>query len=273
MILTDFHVHSDVSQDCYVSMYDMARAEAAQGIEIMCFTDHCDLVDWYTYEFRPQCRDSVPEGLRKLAELKQMPHLPDIEVCAGVELGEPLFAPDVAREIAGSPGLDFIMGSLHILQDYGDLWAVKFESVEHCNRIFDAYMDELLEIAELDFFDVMAHIGYSRRYMWQQGFTGVELSLELFGEKIRELLRRLIDNGRGIEINCSGIRDGCGPFPQAEILQLYRSMGGQIITVGSDAHRTQDAAKCVREGYELLCACGFRYVTVFKNRKPEFLPI
>ena len=118
----------------------------------------------------------------------------------------------------------------------------------------------------------MAHIGYGRRYMWKKGLDA-EMSLALFGDKIRLLLRRLIDKGRGIEINCSGIRDGCGPFPQPEILRLYREMGGEIITVGSDAHRPADAAKCVREGYEVLRSCGFDYVTTFQKHTPEFIKI
>ncbi|MGN1001407.1 MAG: histidinol-phosphatase HisJ family protein [Oscillospiraceae bacterium] len=271
MLLTDYHVHSDVSQDSSASMYDMAAAEAAMGIELMCFTNHCDMCHWRDYTFNPRCLTAVPETFRKFEEMKAEHGLP-LEIRLGLELGEPLFAPDTAREIAQSPGLDFVIGSLHILQGIGDLWMVRFASMEHCLRTYDLYLDELIKTAELDFFDVMAHIGYVRRYMWRQGFDA-EMSLDLYGEKIRRLLRRLIDNGRGIEINCSGIRDGCGPFPQPEVLSLYRELGGRIITVGSDAHSPQDAAKCVREGYQVLRDCGFDRITVFKNHQPEFIKI
>lgn len=272
MILTDYHVHSDVSQDSGAAMYEMVMAEAEMGIEKMCFTNHCDMCRWDSYEFNPGCVTKVAESLVKFEEMKHShQHLP-IEVGLGLELGEPLFRADVAAAIASSPGLDMVMGSLHILQKHGDLWRVKFRSEEHCREIFSDYLDELLQMAELDFFDIMAHIGYGRRYMWQQGFDET-LSLSRYGDKIRKLLRLLIDNGRGIEINCSGIRDGCGPFPQPEILKLYRSMGGEIITVGSDAHSPKDAAKCIREGYDILRDCGFRYVSTFTGRKCEFIKI
>ncbi len=272
MYFVDQHVHSDVSQDSRASMYEMVEAEAKMGMERICFTNHCDMCDWEKYEFNPLCLTRVEETFKKYnAMLAAHPVLP-IEVGLGLELGEPLFDIPRAMEIAASPGLDMVMGSLHILQDYGDLWYVKFRSPEHCHEIFTAYLDELIRMAELDFFDVMAHIGYSRRYMWQQGFDE-SLSLARYGDKIEHLLRLLIDKGRGIEINCSGIRDGCGPFPDEDILRLYRSMGGEIITVGSDAHRPRDAAKCVREGYEVLRGCGFKYTSVFRQRKCEFIKI
>lgn len=272
MFLTDYHVHSDVSQDSTASMYDMAVAEAKMGIEQMCFTNHCDMCHWRTYELNPGCLTKVPESFEKFEALKREHPVLPLDVRLGIELGEPLFHVERAKAIASTPGLDMVMGSLHILQEYGDLWCVKFTSPEHCHEIFNAYVDELIKMAELNFFDVMAHIGYGRRYMWQQGFDE-ELSLARYGDKIERLLRLLIDNGRGIEINCSGIRDGCGPFPQPEILSLYRQMGGEIITVGSDAHRPEDAAKCIREGYEVLQGCGFRHVAAFKQRKCEFVKI
>lgn len=272
MLLTDYHVHSDVSQDSKASMYDMAVAEAKMGIEQMCFTNHCDMCDWRTYEFNPLCLTRVPETFEKFEAMCSEHGVLPLDIRLGLELGEPLFDTERAKAIAASPGLDMVMGSLHILQDYGDLWNVRFESAGQCREIFEAYIDELIKMAELDFFDVMAHIGYGRRYMWQQGFDE-ELSIARYGDKIRHLLRLLIDNGRGIEINCSGIRDGCGPFPQPEILRLYRDMGGEIITVGSDAHRPDDAAKCIREGYEVLRECGFRYIATFRQRKCEFVKI
>ena len=272
MILSDFHVHSDVSQDSTASMIDMVRAEAAAGVACMCFTNHCDVVDWHTMEYAPRCEEIVAESFRKREEMLSQFGPAPIDVRIGLELGESLFAPQVAESIARSEGLDFVIGSLHILQGYGDLWGIRWESLAQCHRMFSIYLDELLQIAEMEWFDVMAHIGYGRRYMMAAGFDAM-MTLDIYGERIEALLRRLIHSGRGIEINCSGIRDGCGPFPREEVLRLYRQLGGEIITVGSDAHRPEDAAKCVREGHELLKHCGFRYISTFKARKAEFIKL
>ena len=52
-----------------------------------------------------------------------------------------------------------------------------------------------------------------------------------------------------------------------------RTLGGEIITIGSDAHRPQDAAKCLAEGQEILKECGFKYIAVFTKRKPSYIPL
>lgn len=272
MVLTDFHVHSDVSQDSRATMREMVEAEAAYGIGRMCFTNHCDLINWRTMAYSPRCREIVPESVRKLREMEESYGPPPIPVGIGIELGEPHLAPDAAREITADPALDFVLGSLHCLEGYGDLYQIPYTSVDMCHHIFDLYLDELLKVAEMDCFDVMAHIGYGRRYMWQKGFDAT-MSLALYGERIEALLRRLIEKGKGIEINCSGLRTGCGPFPQEEVLRLYKDLGGEILTVGSDAHTPDTAAACVREGCEILKEIGFGYVTVFEKRRPSFIKL
>lgn len=272
MFLTDFHVHSDVSMDSTAAMEDMIRAEADAGIGAMCFTNHCDLIRWDNFQFHPRCREITAESAEKLATARSSTGALPIEVRLGLELGEAHRHPDIAAELAAAEELDFVLGSLHILRDLGDFYFLSYDSTDQCNRYFDLYLEELQCIAALDFYDVLAHLGYGRRYMHRAGLDAA-MTLEKFGDKVELLLRTVIDKGKGFEINCSGIRDGCGPFPSEEILRLYRSMGGEIITLGSDAHCPEDAAKGVREGHELLRACGFDYVTVFRHRKPEFIKL
>ena len=271
MIYTDFHVHSDVSNDSDATMWEMVRAEADAGIGIMCFTNHCDLFRWQDDAPNPRCRAITGESAAKLEEARSTHRLP-IEVRLGIELGEGHRDPALAAELAADPALDFVLGSLHLMPGYGDLYVQHYTSKEQCEFFFDLYLDELLRIAALDFYDVLAHMGYGRRYMWRDG-VDAGMTLARFGEKIREVLRAVVDQGKGLELNCSGLRDGCGPFPSEEILRLYRGLGGEIVTVGSDAHSPQTAAKCVREGYEILRRCGFEYVTVFRTRKPEWIKL
>ena len=56
----------------------------------------------------------------------------------------------------------------------------------------------------------------------------------------------------------------------ADILRLYRRLGGEVITLGSDAHRPADVGCFIRQRQELLRECGFRYFTTFTGGKPEF---
>ena len=271
MYLTDLHVHSDVSADSACSMAEMAAAEADCGVQTLCFTDHCDLLDKHTMSFQPRCLTMLPEAAEKFRALQcSGPLMP--EVLLGIELSESTYRPELAQQLAAAEGLDFVLGSVHILPELGDFCQFTYTDEAQCDDLFVRYLDELQRTAELGCFDVMAHIGYCSRYMHRAGIEAA-LTLEKYGDKIRTLLCTLIDKGKGIEINCSGIRDGCGPFPNAEILKLYRALGGEIVTVGSDAHSTGNAAACIREGHALLRGCGFDYVSVFRQRTPEFIKL
>ena len=258
MMLVDYHVHSDVSEDSSASMREMAAAEAAAGVKLLCFTNHCDLLRWQDGRPNPRCRVITDESAEKLAEL--------VELRLGLELAEGHADPALAAALAADGRLDFVLGSLHLLPGYGDLYRQHYTTHAQCERMFDLYLDELQRVAELDFYDVLAHLGYARRYMWRDGVDAA-MTLERFGAKIERLLRTVIDKGRGLELNCSGLRDGCGPVPSEEILLLYRSLGGETVTLGSDAHSPGNAGKGLAQGVAVLRHCGFDRVAVFRARK------
>ena len=88
MYLVDFHVHSDVSEDCKSSMRAMAEAEAAAGVRVMCFTNHCDLFRWQDDRPKMRCRDIARESAEKLEALRAEIGTLPLEVRLGIELGE-----------------------------------------------------------------------------------------------------------------------------------------------------------------------------------------
>lgn len=270
-MLVDYHVHSDVSEDSSASMREMAAAEAAAGVKLLCFTNHCDLLHWQDGRPNPRCRVITDESAEKLAALRAAGD-ESIELRLGLELAEGHADPALAAALAADGRLDFVLGSLHLLPGYGDLYRQHYTTHAQCERMFDLYLDELQRVAELDFYDVLAHLGYARRYMWRDGVDAA-MTLERFGAKIERLLRTVIDKGRGLELNCSGLRDGCGPFPSEEILLLYRSLGGETVTLGSDAHSPGNAGKGLAQGVAVLRHCGFDRVAVFRARRADYIDI
>ena len=274
MFLADYHVHSACSFDAKDRMADMARAELKRGITEICFTDHVDFGDQQTMQIGPE-RFQLPKSQVKQF-IEAMEKAPEgIDIKLGLELGEGNHDPDRAKRIYAMPEYDFILGSLHNLKGEQDFYYLKYESYEQCWELYDRYLDELIDLAHIGCFDCMAHIGYCLRYMHKQGFEA-SLTLEQFGRKIDTLLHILIENGKGIELNVANLLpDGSEnplimPFPNVEILRRYRELGGDIITVGSDAHTVKAAGVGIREGYELLLECGFKYIAVYKRHKPEF---
>ena len=46
--------------------------------------------------------------------------------------------------------------------------------------------------------------------------------------------------GKGIELNTGGFKYGLGhPNPCEDIIKRYKELGGEIITLGSDAHKCE----------------------------------
>lgn len=273
MFFTDNHIHSNCSPDAHNTMAEMMKASYEAGVRHICFTDHCDMDYYQTGEPDPCCFSFRDRMLEQYEEaVREKPE--DMSLYLGLELGESNHNPELAAEIASSEELDYILGSLHNTKGSQDFYEMQYPDEEFCRCLLDSYMDELLELAELDCFDVMAHIGYPVRYIRKAGFSS-NLSTATNGDKLEALLKRLIDNGKGIEINCAGYRNkylnNC--VPTYDILRMYKDLGGEIITVGSDAHRTQQAGSGLGRGFDILNELGYKYVTVFEKRKAKFIKL
>lgn len=273
MYFTDNHVHSLCSPDGHNTMTEMMRASYDAGVRHMCFTDHCDMDDYLTGEPDPECfsfRGEMNIYFEQACAAKPE----DMEICLGLELGECNHDPVLASRIASSDELDFVLGSLHNIKGTMDFYEMEYPDEPFCRDLLDKYMDELIDFSKLDCFDVMAHIGYPVRYIRKAGFSS-DITVKSHGDRIKALLKTLIENGKGIEINCAGYRNKYlnDSVPAIDVLRMYKDLGGEIITVGSDAHRTVQAGSGLDRGFDILDRLGYKYVTVFEHRKPKFLKL
>ena len=85
------------------------------------------------------------------------------------------------------------------------------------------------------------------------------------------VLKRLISMGKGLEVNTGGLKYGLGfTNPHSDVIKRYRELGGEIVTVGADAHRPEHVGYEFEKAAGILKDCGFQYYTEFKERKPVF---
>ena len=95
-----------------------------------------------------------------------------------------------------------------------------------------------------------------------------------FADIIDKILTRVIADGKGIEVNTSGYRQGLGgPIPGYDIVQRYIELGGKIITMGSDAHQADNIGHSFEQAREELRALGLKKIACFQQRKPVFFSI
>lgn len=270
----DFHLHSNISLDSPEPMENIIQAAIDRGFDLICLTDHCDLIQ-HDVPGVSIGASSFAQWQRSYAEIARMRDKfgDQIEILHGMELAEIPQDPEQARFNASQPDLDFIIGSIHATSGVLDYHFLDYPDEAFCMALADVYLDENIRMAEMDLTDVLGHIGFINRYIVRAGLPLIDFMQ--FEEKLRHLFKILVENGRGIEVNTSGLRQqGMGaPFPDLPILRLYKECGGEIVTIGSDAHRAADVGLHFDKACEILQTAGFRYQTIFRQRKPAFIPL
>ncbi len=261
-MFADCHTHSRVSPDSNAPMVEMAKQALEYGLDVMCLTDHCDLLSLegertLEYDWKAVLRERK-EMLDTFGTRMALP--------MGLEFGMGHLYPEAAEKILSQPGLDFVIGSCHNMdeKDGGrDFYMLSYETLEECYQALDNYFASMLKMAAAPYYDVVGHVIYPLRYMTGPYETP---SLARYQEEIREILRLAIASGRGIEINTWKGQTLAEWLP---LLKVYKELGGEIITVGSDAHAPIPLGRGIREAYAMMQDCGFRYVAVYHQRKPE----
>ena len=274
----DCHTHSRFSPDADPAAEVTLMAERAEalGLDFITLTDHCDCCYWLpegegSYEEYQKedsmmfgCRDYASASISEALSLKARHK----NLLCGVELGEPLENTAAADEILGIDGLDFVIGSLHMNPGKPDFYFLQYDKMagSEVAALLDDYFAQLLKLCEWGGFDSLAHLTYPLRYI--EGECGVGVDLARYDDTVTQIFKTLIESGKALELNTSGYRQEYGkPFPDERFLKMYRSLGGELVTIGSDAHKVADIGAGIKQGEELLRECGFKYITLFKERK------
>lgn len=269
MYLADYHVHSSCSPDGHFTMAQMTEAAVALGLDEICFTDHLDTLEWGTYA--PRTTFDWPALVRQAADARDK-WGGRITVKLGVELGEAAVSFDRAEKLlSGAPALDFIIGSVHLMgprHGREDLYYIPRADEAFYHDVIDDYLDDVMALCRWGKFNVLGHLTLPVRYIWDN--AGIKMDFSAHMDRVEEIFRQIIPRGIGIECNTNR---GAIPLPDESVLRLYRQLGGEIITIGSDAHSPDYVGCRAAETQELLRACGFRYITAFTGGKPEFRPL
>lgn len=276
MILSDFHTHSSNSGDCDVPMATQIESARKKGLKHFCITEHmdidypappsgyeddtCDFIldfEAYKSEFSV-CKSKLSSAKNDSS---------DIALYFGVELGLQTNIVDKNICFMKNKDFDFVLGSSHVL-DGEDPYYPAFFTGKSESDVFRHYFESIYENIQLfDNFDCYAHIDYIVRYGTTKSYSYFDYS-----DEIDAILKSLIEKGKGIEINTGGLRNGLKyPNPCPDVLKRYKELGGEILTIGSDAHKPEHIAYGFDIIPDMLIDCGFKYYTIFKKRRPEFI--
>lgn len=272
MITADYHLHSSFSSDSSAPLeMQVQHAIAHTPLQTLCITDHMDFdfpknPDGFTFVFDMEL---YIEEIKRLKEI----YSDKLSLRTGIELG---LLPHLKEKLTDFLNrydgvFDFIIGSSHLVKGL-DPYEPEFFQTYGEKEGIRLYLETIITNMEaFTDFDVYGHLDYVVRYAPHKEACYLPSDYMDYYDVI---LKKLIHLGKGIECNTAGLKAGLSfAHPHPDVLKRYRELGGEIITVGSDAHEPNYLGFRFDQAEQFLKAAGFRYYTVFKEQKPEFIPL
>lgn len=262
--MIDYHIHTDISGDGSVSMKFMADAAQRKGLKEICFTEHIDL------DFPCEIDFSVDfdEYTARFDAIKNA--YPGIRIRKGVEAGLDMRTKDRFEDLLSGQAIDYVVGSQHSVFGYDPYYKEVWQHYTK-QQIYTQYLRETMEcIKACDFYDVLGHLGYIAKFC---PYKENLMKYCDYPDEIDSILKTLVYKGKGLEINTNGLFMTSSTMPETPILIRFFELGGEIVTVGSDAHKESVVGHAANETLDVLKEIGFQYVCAFDAGKPRFIPI
>lgn len=270
--ICDCHTHSKWSFDGCETIDDMCEQAIRLGINVLTVTDHCEVNGWNTpddSEFGDFSK-LIPESIKHLKE-SQIKYTGKLKLLRGIELGQAVQDLKSADIALGLDDFDFVLGSVHNVRNTKDFYWLEY-TYESARELLYTYFNEILEVVQWNKFDSLSHLTYPLRYI--TGVHKINIDINEYLPIIDKIFNELIKNGKALEVNSSGLRQEIGiTMPDEFLLTRYYSLGGRLITIGSDAHKIADLGKGINETLHLLKKIGFDNYYYFEKHKAIAVPI
>ena len=249
----DSHLHTNFSPDSNVPIDVFAASAVELGVDEIAITDHVDFDPRgpaYAFASFEERERSVRDAASRWADR-------GVSIRFGVEITyERAFEADIRIHLARHH-YDFVIGSVHMGPESPFLGhrVAGWVAGRPLADIVAPYFDEVEAAARSGLFDTLGHLDFVKRYLHPHVLPA---ALAAAPELYEPILRALVDSGMGLEVNTSGLRQGPREtYPPAPVVARFRELGGRAVTTGSDAHRKEDFAFGLEDGYRVVAGAGF----------------
>jgi histidinol-phosphatase (PHP family) len=265
MIPHDYHIHSNFSADCKFPIDAMCEGALANEVKEIGFTEHYDLhpQDTTRNYFRLKAwATALAEAQAKFAGR--------LLIRAGIELGEPHVHVAEVESICAQFNFDYRLGSLHWVGDDNIFDAHYFKS-RTPREAFGLYFEALECLTRWGQFEVLSHLDVVARTGQQIYGTYDPCAYEGL---IRPILKNCITQGIALDLNTKSWRTKLKLLtPNVDILRWYVELGGERVTLGSDAHQPNHVGAGCLAARAMAAAAGLKYLTYFEQYQARLVPI
>ncbi len=272
MITADYHMHSHHSGDSTAPTEEMIRSSIDKGLRKICFTEHNDPDFIYVKPEEKGMFDlDTDKYLEEFTRLNRI-YGDRISLCFGVELGVQPDIHDKLSEYVSRYPFDFVIASSHVCQKKDPYYPSYYDGISLKEGI-RMYFEEILQnVSSYPDYDIYGHLDYIVRYLPKDRIGEYTYRFEDFRDIFEVIFKKIIETGKGIELNTAGLYKGiANTNPCPEAIRFYRELGGEIITIGADAHKPEYVSYGFDKAEAILKEAGFKYYCVFEKRRPEFL--
>ncbi len=271
--MINMHTHSSNSRDAKDSIDLICKTAIERNLKGVAFTDHASIYNLDKYNVYERIVNCKSETFKAKSDYEGK-----LKVLFGAEISESHVSYERQKEFLSIGGYDVVIGSLHEavpIENLGlnshfrlnDFTAI---SKEKLIKSLKVYYNTLLEIANNADFDILAHLTYPLRYIICR--DKIDFNVEELIDEITLILKTIIKREKALEVNTSMANQNFF-MPNKNIINLYKSLGGELITLGSDAHQANSVDQGLKDGLNLLKECGFTKYYYYENRKPEPIEI
>ncbi len=229
-------------------MADLIPRAIGLGYDDIVITEHLDLAP----------REIAVFGVPPLVKYRNhVEHFrkkyPEIRLGCGIEVGDFQDTKALAEPLLKEMQFDLVLGSVHYIRNHINVAIPMRQPLTKQDRL--DYYKRNLQLVKTCNIDVLAHLGVYKRYYYQPPDESDCLPV------MSEIFQAIIGKNIALEINFSAFRRNYKSLhPETDQLELYRELGGRLVTIGSDAHTLdtfddhyeQAQAAVARYGFKLL---------------------
>ena len=253
-MIFDSHIHTKFSADSKMSAIE-ALARAGQLNLGLVFTEHFD------YGLELDGRDFAFDPPTYMNEYK---NLRGKNLRLGVEVGLRKFARSANEKFIAQADFDFVIGSIHLVDDL-DIYYPEFYADKDKATAYRKYFQHMIDEATVCDFDALGHIDYICR---AAPYDDPEIDYPTFRALIDEVLQIIVDRGKVLELNTRRFNTDRAIRELVPIYKKYRALGGQFVTLGSDAHKVDAIGNYFNRALDFVRKLDLTPVT-FRERKLE----
>lgn len=256
----DCHVHGYRSFDSKAKYADLLAFAVNSGLDGIILTEHLDLKSASEIKFDFNSYEN---------EIRNINQEMSGEILIGLELGLTDYSISELNDFIAKNNFDCVIGSIHIVNNEDPYYPAYYENKDKHKAytiVFEKYIELLPKYPGIN---ILGHFDYISRY--GEKYKDKNIYYSEFSDYFDSIFKYIIDNQIALEINTSTYRKR-GSHPEnildINILKRYRQLGGELVTLGSDAHSPDDIGYNFKYFLQVLHNCGFKYIAHFKKRTP-----